>query len=109
VEGDAISLVCVDEAPMLRDIERLLGSAIPSELVPGFEPDRSIRAEPIRFRTGGGGGGGRPTRRPAGRPAAPGQNRPRRFDRRAGRPNASVGIGNGGGRWTNLPGERTRR
>ncbi len=110
VEGDAISLVCVDEAPMLRDIERLLGSAIPSEVVPGFEPDRSIRAEPIRFRTGGGGGGGRPTRRPNGRPAAAGQNRPRRFDRRGGKPtNASVGIGNGSGRWTNLPGERTRR
>jgi ATP-dependent RNA helicase RhlE len=110
VEGDAISLVCVDEAPMLRDIERLLGSAIPSEVVPGFEPDRSIRAEPIRFRTGGGRGGGRPTRRPAGRPAAAGQNRPRRFDRRGSRPaNASVGIGNGSGRWTNLPGERTGR
>jgi ATP-dependent RNA helicase RhlE len=110
VEGDAISLVCVDEAPMLRDIERLLGSAIPSEVVPGFEPDRSIRAEPIRFRTGGGRGGGHPTRRPAGRPAAAGQNRPRRFDRRGSRPaNASVGIGNGSGRWTNLPGERTGR
>jgi ATP-dependent RNA helicase RhlE len=110
VEGDAISLVCVDEAPMLRDIERLLGSAIPLEVVPGFEPDRSIRAEPIRFRTGGGGGGGRPTRRPAGRAATAGQNRPRRFDRRGGRQaNASVGIGNGSGRWTNLPGERTRR
>ncbi|MGH2457062.1 MAG: DEAD/DEAH box helicase, partial [Candidatus Limnocylindria bacterium] len=32
--GDAISLVCVDEAPLLRDIERLLGSPIPSEVVP---------------------------------------------------------------------------
>jgi ATP-dependent RNA helicase RhlE len=114
VEGDAISLVCVDEAPMLRDIERLLGSAIPSEVVPGFEPDRSIRAEPIRFRTGGGGGGGRPTRRPAGRPggrSAPmHQSRPPRFGRPGGgRPHSSVGIGNGVGRWTSLPGERTRR
>src|SRR4051794_3109885 len=51
--GDAISLVCVDEAPLLRDIERLLGRSIPSELIAGFEPDRSIRPEPIRQRTQG--------------------------------------------------------
>jgi ATP-dependent RNA helicase RhlE len=52
--GDAISLVCVDEAPLLRDIERLLGRPIPSETIAGFEPDRSIRAEPIRQRSQGG-------------------------------------------------------
>jgi ATP-dependent RNA helicase RhlE len=51
--GDAISLVCVDEAPLLREIERLLGRSIPTEVIPGFEPDRSIRAEPIRQRSGG--------------------------------------------------------
>jgi ATP-dependent RNA helicase RhlE len=51
--GDAISLVCVDEAPLLREIERLLGKPIPSAIVPGFEPDRSIRAEPIRQRSVG--------------------------------------------------------
>jgi ATP-dependent RNA helicase RhlE len=59
LEGDAISLVCVDELPMLRDIERLLGRPIPSEVVAGFEPDRSIRAEPIRLRSGMGGTGSR--------------------------------------------------
>src|SRR4029079_17000796 len=53
VQGDAISLVCIDEAPMLRDIERLLGAPIPSETVAGFEPDRSVPAQPIRLRTGG--------------------------------------------------------
>jgi ATP-dependent RNA helicase RhlE len=53
--GDAISLVCVDEAPLLRDIERLLGRPILSEVIPGFEPDRSIRPEPIRQRSQGGG------------------------------------------------------
>jgi ATP-dependent RNA helicase RhlE len=53
--GDAISLVCVDEAPLLRDIERLLGRPIPSEVIPGFEPDRSIRPEPIRQRSQSGG------------------------------------------------------
>jgi ATP-dependent RNA helicase RhlE len=51
--GDAISLVCVDEAPLLREIERLLGRSIPSEVIPGFEPDRSIRPEPIRQRSAG--------------------------------------------------------
>ena len=51
--GDAVSLVCVDEAPLLREIERLLGRSIPTEVIPGFEPDRSIRAEPIRQRSAG--------------------------------------------------------
>jgi ATP-dependent RNA helicase RhlE len=71
IDGIAISLVCVDEGPMLRDIERLLGHAIPIETVAGFEPDRNIRAEPIRLRSGG--GGGRPNARPNARPRfAPG-------------------------------------
>ena len=51
--GDAISLVCVDEAPLLREIERLLNRSIPTETIPGFEPDRSIRPEPIRQRSAG--------------------------------------------------------
>jgi ATP-dependent RNA helicase RhlE len=51
--GDAISLVCVDEAPLLREIEKLLGRSIPTEVIPGFEPDRSIRPEPIRQRSAG--------------------------------------------------------
>jgi ATP-dependent RNA helicase RhlE len=61
--GDAISLVCVDEAPLLRDIERLLGRPIPSEVIAGFEPDRSIRPEPIRQRSQGGGGRPMPVHR----------------------------------------------
>ena len=72
VDGIAVSLVCVDEGPMLREIERLLGHAIPAETVAGFEPDRTIRAEPIRLRTGQ--GGGRPTGRP--RSGAPHRSRP---------------------------------
>ena len=50
IDGDAISLVCVDEAKLLRDIEGLLGRRIAAEVVPGFEPDRTIRPEPIRLR-----------------------------------------------------------
>ena len=115
VQGDAISLVCIDEAPMLRDIERLLGAPIPSEVVAGFEPDRSIRAEPIRLRTNGAGGqhgrgaSHQPRRGGPGRPPSGGQ--PRRTGRRAGpgRQSGGVSIGNREGRWTPLPGERTRR
>jgi len=118
VEGDAISLVCVDEAPMLRDIERLLGAPIPTEVVAGFEPDRSIRAEPIRLRTAGG-GGGRPVRRhPQGRPSSfrpspyaspmlPARSaRPSRHGHRSG---SAVSIGNRAGQWQKIPGERTAR
>ncbi|HEU0236269.1 MAG TPA: helicase-related protein, partial [Candidatus Limnocylindrales bacterium] len=47
VDGDAISFVCVDERGLLRDIERLLRRPIPTEVVPGFEPDPTIRPEAI--------------------------------------------------------------
>ena len=58
--GTAVSLVCVDEAPLLRQIERLLKVPIPSRVIEGFEPNRSIPAEPIRMRSGQA-GRGRPT------------------------------------------------
>jgi ATP-dependent RNA helicase RhlE len=60
IGGEAVSLVCVDEAGLLRDVERHLRRPIESTVVPGFEPDRSIRPEAIRLRSG-----------PAGRPARP--------------------------------------
>ncbi|MGB5722461.1 MAG: DEAD/DEAH box helicase [Woeseiaceae bacterium] len=47
-EGAAISLVCVDELKLLRDIEQLLGSKIAKEIVPGYEIDPRIKAEPIQ-------------------------------------------------------------
>ena len=73
--GEAISLVCVDEEIFLRDIERLIKREIPREVVKGFEPDPSERAEPIvlgrmTIGVGGnrrGGNGGRPSRPPQGR------------------------------------------
>ena len=58
--GTAISLVCIDEAPLLREIERLLGAPIPSQPVPGFEPDPRIAAQPIRQRSGAHQAGRRP-------------------------------------------------
>ena len=49
--GQAISLVCVDEAPLLRAIQGLLKRQLPTETIAGYEPDRSIRPEPIRLRS----------------------------------------------------------
>jgi ATP-dependent RNA helicase RhlE len=48
MEGDAVSLVCIDEAPLLRDIEALLRHPIPREEIPGFAVNRAVRAEPLR-------------------------------------------------------------
>jgi ATP-dependent RNA helicase RhlE len=45
--GHALSLVCIDEERLLRDIERVLGRPIDQVVVDGFAPDRSIRPEPI--------------------------------------------------------------
>jgi ATP-dependent RNA helicase RhlE len=51
VDGQAISLVCVDETPLLRAIQGLLKKQIASEVIPGFEPDSRVRPEPIRLRS----------------------------------------------------------
>ncbi|MEO8626158.1 MAG: DEAD/DEAH box helicase, partial [Candidatus Limnocylindrales bacterium] len=50
-EGDAISLVCIDERPLLGEIERLLGHRIETEVVEGFRPDPTIRAQAIQLRS----------------------------------------------------------
>jgi len=60
VDGDAVSLVCVDELKLLNEIERVLGRGIPRETIEGFEPDPRIRPEPILR---GGLGGSRPPSR----------------------------------------------
>ena len=46
-KGHAISLVCIDEQKLLRDIETLLGSEIEKQVLRGYEPDSRIKAEPI--------------------------------------------------------------
>ncbi|MEY4764879.1 MAG: hypothetical protein RI907_1552 [Pseudomonadota bacterium] len=98
-EGEALSLVCVDEAGFLADIEKLIKRSIPKEEVPGFEPDPTAKPEPIqlgrrvlhgapgsRQGAGGGGGGGGGGRGPHGgrgdRPRE-GGGRPARQDRPA--------------------------
>jgi ATP-dependent RNA helicase RhlE len=55
MEGEAVSLVCVDEHKLLRDIEKLLQRRIPSVTLEGYEPDPGIRAEPIQNGRNGGG------------------------------------------------------
>ncbi|MFN3888552.1 MAG: DEAD/DEAH box helicase [Aquabacterium sp.] len=68
-EGEAISLVCVDEEGFLADIEKLIKRQIPREVIAGFEPDPNARPEPIQLgrrvlhggagsRSGGGRSGG---------------------------------------------------
>ena len=47
-EGQAVSLVCIDELELLHGIESLLDCRIEREIIPGFEVDPQIRAEPIR-------------------------------------------------------------
>jgi ATP-dependent RNA helicase RhlE len=96
MEGDAVSLVCIDELDLLHEVEAVLRQAIPREFIPGFEPDRGIRAEPIREVRGGnramaGRGaprGGAPARGGAGRgaPARQGAGRSGPARRPEGRP-----------------------
>lgn len=43
--GEALSLVCIDENAYLKGIERLIGMQIESEMISGFEVDPSIKAE----------------------------------------------------------------
>ena len=47
-EGEAVSLVCVDEHRLLGDIERLLKRDLSKIIIEGYEPDPSIRAQPIQ-------------------------------------------------------------
>lgn len=47
-EGEAMSLVCVDELKLLKDIEKLIGREIPKETIEGYDPDPSIKAQPIK-------------------------------------------------------------
>ena len=81
-EGQAVSLVCIDENKLLGDIERLLKRDLPRVVIQGYEPDPSIRAEPIKGR-----GNSRPGGQKQGRNKRPGQaksghKRPRQASRR---------------------------
>src|SRR5271169_1886043 len=80
-EGEASSLVCIDEHKLLKDIERLIKREIPVVQIPGFEPDPRIKAEPIlngqnRGQGGQGQGRGQGQRRTQSAPRA-GSGQPR--------------------------------
>ncbi|WP_256077602.1 DEAD/DEAH box helicase [Massilia sp. YIM B04103] len=105
--GEAVSLVCVDEHDMLKDIEKLIKQTLPREVIAGFEPDPNAKAQPIQLRSGAGhhrnprpgggaGGGGR------GKPGAgSGQGKPRSAAGGSGGGNGGArspgGTGSGGG------------
>ena len=119
MEGDAISLVCVDEVGLLREIEAVLRQPIRQEIVPGFEVDRSIRPKAILQRSGGGGRPAAPRRRePRPQPGGggfagarrPGGHRGSGIGNRPPQPNRSGGHRSGGrNEFVPMPGERLRR
>ena len=90
-EGEAVSLVCVDERGLLGGIERLLKRDLPKRVVDGFAPDPSIRPEPIP----NGGGRGRPPQGDRGRRERPGA--PRGATGGSSRPGQGAGRGSGRG------------
>ena len=94
-EGEAVSLVCVDEDRLLADIQKLIGFEIPAEVAEGFEPDPSIAPEPIQKgrgqRQGRGERNARGSRRPRG---AQGRPNPKGGQRKARRAAAGDNPGN---------------
>ena len=80
MEGDAVSLVCIDENLLLREIETLLRQPIRREVVDGFEVDRTIAREPIRQRTQGFGRPNEARRAPARQQTPARQQAPARFE-----------------------------
>ena len=50
-QGQAISLVCIDELPQLKSIEKLIKKTIPEIFTQGFEVDPRIKAEPVKKAT----------------------------------------------------------
>jgi len=101
-QGEAISLVCVDEELFLRDIEKLIKRSIPRESVAGFEPPAGERAEPIvlgrRMTIGVGAGSGKPAARGngggGGQGGRPG-SAPRNAGGRSGEPRSGDGARTG--------------
>jgi ATP-dependent RNA helicase RhlE len=76
-EGEAISLVCVDEHVFLRDIERLIKRSIPRHVVPGFEPDPNAIAQKVFTQRGRPNGSTQPHARGHGRSQSHSEGRSR--------------------------------
>ncbi|XHS77002.1 DEAD/DEAH box helicase [Burkholderiaceae bacterium UC74_6] len=111
-QGEAVSLVCVDENGFLREIEKLIKREIPKEIVPGFAPAADEKPEPIvlgrmilnpngsrgRAPGGGGGGGGR-----GGRPGGGGGRPQGQQQQRQGQQQQRQGQGQGQGQRQGQP------
>ncbi len=76
-KGSAVSLVCIDEQKLLLGIEKLLKRKIDRRILPGYEVDPRIKAEPVQA--------GR-SARPAARPARAGKKRRGGSPKERGRP-----------------------
>ncbi|AFZ26503.1 DNA/RNA helicase, superfamily II [Cylindrospermum stagnale PCC 7417] len=48
-EGEAVSLVCVDEYPLLADIEKLIEQRLPREVVAGFKLNPDIKPDAMGY------------------------------------------------------------
>jgi ATP-dependent RNA helicase RhlE len=91
-EGEAVSLVCVDEHDLLKGIEKLIKRKVPVVKLQEFEPDPSIKPEPIQ--------NGRSSR---------GGNRSRNSTRQGNRPrNESRGGNSDSGRRSRSPRQQGR-
>jgi len=53
MQGEAVSLVCVDELELLKNIEKFIKSEISKVDIEAFRPDPSIKPEPIQKGRGG--------------------------------------------------------
>jgi len=104
--GEAVSLVCVDEHQMLKDIEKLIKQTLPRQVIAGFEPDPTAKPQPIQLRSGV---AGHPNRgRPGGNRGAgngAGGARAQGAGQRNGG-NGGNGGNSGGGARTGQPGNR---
>ncbi|MBW8899163.1 MAG: DEAD/DEAH box helicase [Massilia sp.] len=109
--GEAVSLVCVDEHQMLKDIEKLIKQTLPRHVIPGFEPDPGAKPQPIQLRSGdhshpgrGRPGGNRPAGNGAGTAAA--ASKPRVQGAPATGQRSGGNGGNNGGARAGQPGGR---
>ncbi len=95
-EGEAVSLVCVDENKLLRDIEKVLKRDVPKQTIEGYEPDPRIPAEPIPNGRNNGSGRGHAAGQKRGSRAArrPGSQHQDASGRRQGRGGQRARAGN---------------
>jgi ATP-dependent RNA helicase RhlE len=125
MNGDAVSLVCSEDRPLLAAIERLISKRIEQELIPGFEPAKAWSEQRQAAPKGGRSGDSRrkpaPSRRHGGRPEqntthARSGGKPQEAGRKEGYAGAGSRNGNGpsrngskssnasnGGGWKNSP------